>query len=99
MDRVIESINHISRKYKIERVLLFGSRARGNHSYVSDYDIAVFGDDLSEIEKAKFYDDIEKIETLKKVDIVFVSQDTGDNFTKNIMKDGIVIYEQAGSKT
>jgi predicted nucleotidyltransferase len=99
MDRITEGINRISKKYKIEKVLLFGSRARGDHSYVSDYDIAVFGNNLSEIEKARFCDDIEGLETLKKVDIVFVSQGIDDNLAKNIMKDGVLIYEQVRSKT
>lgn len=93
MDRVTEKIKEISRKYKVEKVLLFGSRARGDNSYVSDYDIAVFGDALSEIDKAKFCDDIEELETLKKFDIVFVNQNIEDDLVKNILRDGVLIYE------
>jgi len=41
-DYVIEQLCEIAAKYKIEKMVLFGSRARGDHSLLSDYDIAVF---------------------------------------------------------
>ena len=41
------------RKYpEVERVLLFGSRARGDHSERSDYDVAIYGE-LSSEDKVK----------------------------------------------
>jgi len=29
-------------RYKVDKIVLFGSRARGDYSSVSDYDIAIF---------------------------------------------------------
>ena len=98
-DNVLNEIIRISKEYNLEKVVLFGSRARGDNSHVSDYDIAVFDNSLSDIEKASFYLDIEEIETLKKIDIVFIGDGLSIEFIENINKDGVIIYEQIGNKT
>lgn len=51
VDYVLEQIKAIAIKYKTEKVLLFGSRARGDNTSVSDYDIAVVGNNLSALAK------------------------------------------------
>ncbi len=93
MDSVMEQIKEIAMKYKVEKILLFGSRGRGDHSLVSDYDIAVFEKELSPLDKACFCADIEEIDTLKKVDIVFVHESFTDELMENIKRDGVTIYE------
>ena len=40
---VIEEIKNLARKYQVKRVILFGSRARGDYKRTSDIDIAVSG--------------------------------------------------------
>lgn len=98
MDRVIGQIERIARKYKLKKVVLFGSRARCDNTDISDYDIAVFADQLSEIDKARLYNDVDEIETLKKIDVIFIDQNVTEALIKNIIKDGVIIYEQAKSK-
>lgn len=93
-DNVLNEIISIAKKYCVQKVVLFGSRARGDNSDVSDYDIAIFNDDLSTVDKAYFNMDVEEIQTLKKIDIVF-NDSISDEFMKNIRKEGIVIYEKA----
>ena len=72
MDKVLEKIEEISLQYKIDKIVLFGSRARGDFSSVSDYDIAIFENHLSALDKACLCDDVDEIETLNKIDIIFV---------------------------
>lgn len=93
-DRVLTEIIKTAKKYHVEKVVLFGSRARKDNSDTSDYDIAVFGKALSAIDKARLNSDIEEIATLKKIDIVYVSEDSADELTTNIRKDGVILYEQ-----
>ena len=93
-DNVLEQIKEIAAKYKIDKMVLFGSRARGDHSPVSDYDIAVFEKGLSPIDKALLSSDIEDISTLKKIDMVFIDDNITEAFLDNITKEGVVIYEQ-----
>ena len=45
--KVIEEIRTFARKYNIDKVILFGSRARGDYRRTSDIDLAVVGGDLS----------------------------------------------------
>lgn len=94
MDDVIDQIKEIAMKYKSKKVVLFGSRARGDNSPVSDYDIAFFDENLTDIDKACISADIEDINTLKKVDIVFEDAKKSNEFIENIKKDGVIIYEQ-----
>ncbi len=94
MDSVLKQIKDIAMKYKIDKLVLFGSRARGDHSPVSDYDIAVFGKHLSTLDKACFCADVDEIETLKKIDIVFVYDSATDELIKNITRDGVILDEQ-----
>ena len=48
--RVIEELERIkkklSKKYKIQKMLLFGSRARGDHKLTSDVDLIVVSKDF-----------------------------------------------------
>lgn len=95
MDNVLLQIKEISSRYHIQKVILFGSRARGDNSPVSDYDIAVFGKDMSERVKAGFYLDVEDIDTLKKIDIVFVDDKVSPRLLDKIADEGVVVYEGA----
>jgi predicted nucleotidyltransferase len=85
MDNVLIQIKKIAINYTVEKVVLFGSRARGDHTTTSDYDIGIFGNNLS---------DIEEVETLKKIDILFVKEDSVDELMENIKREGVVIHEQ-----
>lgn len=40
-DKVLREISAFARIHEIQRVILFGSRARGNHTKTSDIDIAI----------------------------------------------------------
>ena len=90
----INQIKQIAAKYPVTKLVLFGSRARGDHAPVSDYDLAVFGPGLSELAKAEFSLDIEEIATLKKIDLVFADENVTDDLMRNIVTEGKVIYEQ-----
>jgi predicted nucleotidyltransferase len=85
MDDVLGQIVKIAAKYQITRLVLFGSRARGDHSPVSDYDLAVFGPDLPVCAKAEFSLEIEEVPTLKKIDLVFVDDNVTDDLMQNIL--------------
>jgi len=93
MDSVLERIKEISLQYKVDKSVLFGSRARGDHTPVSDYDIAIFENHLSALDKARLRDDVDEIETLKKIDIIFVQESFTDELLESIKRDGVIIYE------
>ena len=45
-DRVLRERSYFAQKYSIEKIILFGSRARGTNAERSDIDIAVYGGDF-----------------------------------------------------
>ncbi|MFW6263758.1 MAG: nucleotidyltransferase domain-containing protein [Thermotogota bacterium] len=93
-DNLIEVIKNIASEFNIEKVILYGSRARGDHAPTSDYDIAIISDNLTPLDKAHIYDRIDDIETLKKIDLVFLKGSERDSFHTNILNKGKVIYEK-----
>jgi predicted nucleotidyltransferase len=55
----------------IEKILLFGSRAYGDHSERSDIDLAVIAPDLIELDWFELTEMIEEdLETLLKIDLI-----------------------------
>lgn len=64
--QVINEILELAKKYHIQQVILFVSRARGDYKKTSDIDLAVIGGDFS-----RFALDVEEeTSTLLKYDIV-----------------------------
>lgn len=90
-DRVMRDIITFSKEYDIQKVVLFGSRARGTHTDRSDVDIAVSGGDFD-----SFYWAVkEKVHSLLSFDIIEWDAGTSKELKNEIEKDGVVIYEKA----
>lgn len=90
-DRVMRNIVTFSKEYNIQKVVLFGSRARGTHTDRSDVDIAVSGGDFD-----SFYWAVkEKVHSLLSFDIIEWDAGVSEELKKEIEKDGVVIYEKA----
>jgi len=49
--QVIDEIVTLAQKHNIEKVVLFGSRARGDYHRASDIDLAVYGGEARELVK------------------------------------------------
>ena len=73
------------------RLVLFGSRARGDHHDRSDIDLAIFG--MPAEQQALFALAIEELPTLLKFDLVFITPDTNPDLLSEIEKDGVTLYE------
>ncbi len=61
-DKIIKQLQDISSQYKnIEKVIIYGSRAKGNYRKGSDIDIVFYGDNLNLKTIYKIEEDIEKL--------------------------------------
>ena len=90
-DRVLREIKMYAEKNNIEKVILFGSRARGTNSERSDIDIAVTGGDFD-----SFYWNMEEdIHTLLMFDVVELDRGISEELKKEIERDGVTIYERS----
>ena len=89
-EQVIEEIRILAEKYQIEKIYLFGSRARGDYHRTSDIDLAVSGGDFD-----RFALDIdEDTSTLLKFDIVDLNRIVHPELLDAIQKEGRVLYEK-----
>lgn len=88
--RVIEEIRTLACQYHVEKVILFGSRARGDFKRTSDIDLAVEGGEFT-----RFALDVEEeTYTLLKYDIVDLSRDIRQELRDSIEREGKVLYEK-----
>ena len=87
---IIESICTLAGKHKIELVILFGSRARGDFDEKSDIDLAVSGDNFSDF----CLDTDEKTPTLLKYDFVDLKGNISKGLISEIERDGRILYSK-----
>ena len=86
---VLQAIASAGRRHA-QRVVLYGSRARGDHHPESDIDIAFFGSNEGFF---RFETCMEQLPTLLEYDLVHVTEKTSPAFAENIKKDGIVLMD------
>ena len=86
LDNIINEL----KKYNPEKIILFGSRARGDYRENSDIDIAV-DVNLSFREKRKLKEKIDLISGIYSVDLIFLDE-VEDCFKNKILKEGKMLY-------
>ena len=90
MQELYPQLIALARRYGAQRLVLFGSRARGDNRYNSDIDLAVYG--MPQENQARFWMDCEDLPTLLKFDIVHIHDGMAPAFLQNIEKDGVTLY-------
>lgn len=89
-DVVLEEIRDLARKCRVKQVILFGSRARGDHRQTSDIDLAVTGGNI-----VQFTLDVDEFtSTLLKYDVVNLDGAVEEELLEAIRQEGKVIYEE-----
>ena len=89
-EQVIQEICALARTYDVDRVILFGSRARGDFRRTSDIDLAVEGGDF-----VRFALDVdEETSTLLKFDIVDLGRNIQEELLESIRREGRILYEK-----
>lgn len=96
MDKIYNRIAEIGKKFGASKVVLFGSRARGDNRERSDIDVALFS--VPDEKQAFCEDEIRELPTLLDFDIVFVRENTDAELLANIKKDGVMLMSKFGEK-
>lgn len=91
-DSLAPQLASLARRHGAKRLVLFGSRARGNNRERSDIDLAVYG--MPPANQSAFWLDAEELPTLLKLDIVHVLPGMDPDFLRNIEKDGVTLYAE-----
>lgn len=89
-ENVLESIRAVARRCGVSRVVLFGSRGRGEQRSKSDIDLAVFGGD-----QVRFALDVEEeAPTLLSFDFVNMDGPVSQGLEARVAQEGVVLYEE-----
>ena len=96
MDRLIEEMKALAERFCVQRLYLFGSRARGDFRPDSDYDFALWG--VPTAAQAQLMDAVDDLPSLYKIDVVFVDDHTSRALLDNIKRDGVILMDKFAIK-
>ena len=85
-EKVKDKIIELAKKHGVKKVILFGSRARG------DIDLAISGGD-----RVRFTLDVDEsdiVPTLLMFDVVDLDESCNEDLLESIKRDGVVLYEE-----
>lgn len=91
-EKVKDKIIELARKCGVKKVILFGSRARGDNWERSDIDLAISGGD-----RVRFTLDVDEsdiVPTLLMFDVVDLDESCNEDLLESIKRDGVVLYEE-----
>ncbi len=89
--KAYDEIIGMAEKYAVQKIVLFGSRARGTNTEVSDIDIVIYGaKDFKRLYAELKYNEF----TLKMIDIINGEKSMTQELKEEIRRDGVVLYEK-----
>ena len=95
-DSVIKELQDVFRRHaNIKKVLIFGSRSKGNYRAGSDIDLAVIGSDIEYSQLLNILCEIDDLELLYSVDLLDYQKKKGTPIGDHIDRVGQVFYEAA----
>ncbi len=91
IEQVYSQITDIAKQYQVKKIVLFGSRARGDYQRKSDIDLAIYGcQDFLEFSAHLE----EEIWSLLRLDLINMSaMPVSEELIDEIERDGVVLYE------
>jgi len=87
-------IDILSANERVEKVVLFGSRAMGTFTPTSDVDIALFGDNLTLTDQAKLAEAIEELSIPQRIDILPYKSIKNEKLIEHIKRHGMEWYRR-----
>ena len=95
-DTVIRELQGVFRRHaNIKKVLIFGSRSKGNYRTGSDIDLAIVGNDIDYNQLLSILCEIDDLELLYSVDLLDYQKKKGTPIGDHIDRVGQVFYEAA----
>jgi len=98
-DPQLEEIRDFARKNpKIEQVIVYGSRAKGNYRPGSDVDLVLVGKDLKLSDQLAFWNDLDDSYQPYFFDVAIIQHIQNEDLLDHIQRLGKVIYRRGGSE-
>ncbi|WP_196000130.1 nucleotidyltransferase domain-containing protein [Clostridium sp. 1001271B_151109_B4] len=93
--QVKDTCIEIAKKYNVDSIGLFGSRARGDFDEASDYNIFIIGNIDLDTELRFEYDLEKRLDS--EVDVIKINNETDKMFVKNVLNEAIIFLDEKGS--
>ena len=91
LKRIIDIFANYS---KIEKVLLYGSRAKGNYKEGSDIDLALIGEEISIRDLNRILLELDELYLPYSFDLVIFDRIENNDLIDHINRVGIIIYQR-----
>lgn len=92
---VLEVIQKVFSSFEnIEQVKVFGSRAKGNAKPGSDFDLAIFGDNISVTDLLAIYEQLDNLDLPWQFDLVIYDQIENQAVREHIDRVGKPIFRK-----
>lgn len=88
--QLLQALADMAQYYGLQKLILFGSRARGDYKERSDIDLAVSGGNISAFAAAAD----EELPTLLQIDIISLDNAVQKELLQAIEQEGIILYEK-----
>lgn len=91
IEQVYLQIREIAKQHQVQKIVLFGSRARGDHQEKSDIDLAIYGcSDFMELSNQLE----EELWSLLQLDLIDMNgMPVSKELIDEIERDGVILYE------
>jgi len=86
-------VNELSKDQRVEKALVFGSRAKGTHKLYSDIDIALVGD-LSAFGAEEIKRELDELPLCQKIDVLDYATIRNAALRDHIDRVGIKIFDR-----
>lgn len=94
-ENVLEDIINIFAKHsKVEKVLLYGSRAKGNYKRGSDIDLTLVGKNINMQDINRIYLELDELYLPYGFDLSILEKIENEDLIDHINRVGIIIYEK-----
>lgn len=92
-EQTVEKIRSVFAKHpNVERVVLYGSRAKGTYKPGSDIDLTLYGESIPQKEKDRILDELDELDLPYVIDLSVFSQLTHAKLRDHIERVGVVLY-------
>ncbi len=94
-DENILKIRNVFAKFaEVEKVIIYGSRAKGNYRYNSDIDLTLVGEQLSLNVQFRIDESLDDLLLPYKIDLSLFNQISNPDLVEHIQHVGVVFYQK-----
>jgi uncharacterized protein len=96
-DTIRKICNVFSAHPKVEKAVLYGSRAKGNYKNGSDIDLTLFGPDLDHRDLSDIIDELDELLLPYTIDLSIFEKLDHENLRDHIERVGVIFYQRGFS--